>query len=227
MLSNKLNELKRMLLDEAAYVEKMVIISMNAIQRGYECNLDSVLSYEDKVNKLELEIERFCTNIIALYQPEAIDLRTVLMTYKINNDLERLADQAVNIAESANSICGEPIGDYLPQIICMKKKAIQMLHKSISAFIDRNIDLARQVCLEDNAVDELNRTLHNTLIDLMKDRPGYIDSYLHLMRISKNLERVADLSTNIAENTIFLASGKVVKHHIDETDPENEKKIIG
>nr|MDK2850800.1 phosphate transport system protein [Candidatus Cloacimonadota bacterium] len=225
MLNIKLNELKKMLLDEAAFVEKMVLISLNAIQGGYECNLESVLQLEDKVNMLELEIERFCTNLIALYQPEAKDLRTILMTYKINNDLERLADQAVNIAESANAILGEPIGDYLPQIIYMKKKAIQMLHKSISAFIDHNIDLAKQVCMEDNVVDDLNRTMHTTLVELMKDNPNHIDGYLHILRIAKNLERVADLSTNIAENTIFLTSGQVVKHHLDERDSSPEKDI--
>jgi len=161
---------------------------------------------------LEVEIDTFCTSLIALYQPEAADLRSVLMFFKINNDLERLADQAVNIAESANAICGEPIAGYLPDLIRMNKKAIEMLHQSISAFIDRDVDLARRVCVDDSVVDDLNRVMHSTLIGLMKENPSYIDTYMHLLRISKNLERIADLSTNIAENTVFLVQGKVIKH---------------
>ncbi|MCB5249254.1 MAG: phosphate signaling complex protein PhoU [Candidatus Cloacimonadales bacterium] len=214
MLNTKLNDLKKMLLDEAALVEKMVITSMNALQNGNSCNLDAILILENKVNRLELDIESFCTSLIALYQPEATDLRIILMSYKINNDLERLGDQAVNIAESANAIFGEPIAGCLPTLFKMYQKAISMLHQSISAFIQRDAPMARQVCVDDTIVDDLNRLMHSTLIELMKGNPAGINTYMHLLRISKNLERVADLSTNIAENTVFLVLGKVIKHRI-------------
>jgi len=216
MLNTKITELKRMLMEMASLVEKMVIISMNAIQSGFECNLDSVLRYEDRVNRIELEIETFCTTLIALHQPEAKDLRAILMSYKINNDLERLADQAVNIAESANAICGEPIKDQFPRLFEMKKICIEMLHKSITAFTEKNVELARQVCLADKQVDDLNNEIRNSLIAKMKENSSFINHYLHLLRITTNLERVADLSTNIAENTVFLVLGKVIKHHVDD-----------
>jgi phosphate transport system protein len=216
MLNTKLNELKRMLMEQASLVEKMVIISMNAIQSGYECNLESVMRYEDRVNRIELEIETYCTSLIALYQPEAKDLRAILMSYKINNDLERLADQAVNITESANAICGEPISEQFPQLLDMKLKSIAMLHKSMSAFINKDVALARQVCADDNEVDELNNSIRKNLVILMKKSPEFINNYLHLLRITNNLERIADLSTNIAENTVFLVEGKVIKHHVDD-----------
>lgn len=218
MLNAKLTELKRMLMEQASLVEKMVIISMNAIQSGYECNLESVMRYESRVNQIEMEIETYCTSLIALYQPEAKDLRTILMSYKINNDLERLADQAVNITESANALCGEPITEQFPKLLEMKQKSIDMLHKSVSAFIDQNVPLARQVCADDNEVDDLNNTIRMNLVRKMKQSPEFIETYLHLLRITTNLERIADLSTNIAESTVFLVEGKVIKHHVDEEE---------
>ena len=218
MLSQKLTELKKLLMAEASLVEKMVAISMNAIMGGYECNLMEVNHFEKRVNQLELEIESFCTQLIALYQPEAKDLRAILMSYKINNDLERLGDQAVNITESANAICGHPIVQELPELDSMRKNALNMLTKSISAFTDKDVELARKVCQDDSIVDDLNRAIISKLIAMMKDNPQQIDVYLHLMRISRNLERVADLSTNVAENTVFLAQGKVIKHHVEEQE---------
>lgn len=218
MLNHKLNELKQMLMAEASLVEKMLSISMNAIMGGYECNLMEVNHFEKRVNQLEMEIESFCTQLIALFQPEAKDLRAILMSYKINNDLERLGDQAVNITESANAICGNPIVKELPELDTMRKATLRMLTESISAFTDQNVELARTVCENDTIVDNLNRGIITKLIAMMKDNPQQIEVYLHLMRIARNLERVADLSTNVAENTVFLALGKVIKHHVEEQE---------
>ncbi len=218
MLNHKLNELKQLLMAEASLVEKMLSISMNAILGGYECNLVEVNHFETRVNQLELEIESFCTQLIALYQPEAKDLRAILMSYKINNDLERLGDQAVNITESANAICANPVVKELPELDNMRKSTLTMLKLSITAFTDQDVELARKVCQDDSIVDDLNRAIISKLITMMKDNPQQIDVYLHLMRIARNLERVADLSTNVAENTVFLAQGKVIKHHVDEQD---------
>jgi len=218
MLNQKLTELKKLLMAEASLVEKMVSVSMNAIMGGYECNLMDVNHFEKRVNQLELEIESFCTQLIALYQPEAKDLRAILMSYKINNDLERLGDQAVNITESANAICGNPIVKELPELDIMRRNTLNMLTQSITAFTDKDVELARKVCQDDSIVDDLNRAIISKLIAMMKDNPQQIDVYLHLMRIARNLERVADLSTNVAENTVFLALGKVIKHHVDEQE---------
>jgi phosphate transport system protein len=216
MLNTKINELKKMLMEQAALVQKMVIVSMNAIQNSYECNLDNVMRYESRVNNIELKIDNYCLSLIALHQPEAKDLRTILMCYRINNDLERLADQAVNITESANAICGFSVLKKMPGLAEMKQKAIAMLHKSVSAFLDEDIDLSRQVCADDNAVDQLNNDLRHQLVEEMKQNPESVESNLHIMRICSNLERIADLSTNIAENTVFLVQGKVIKHHLED-----------
>jgi len=220
MLSEKLIQLKQMLMAEASLVEKMLSISMNAIKGGYECNLTEVSTFEQRVNQLEMEIESFCTHLIALYQPEAKDLRAILMSYKINNDLERLGDQAVNITESANAICGSPLVAQLPELDTMRKATLSMLTDSITAFTDKNVGLARRVCRNDTVVDNLNRSIIGKVITMIKDNPQQIEAYLHLMRIARNLERVADLSTNVAENTVFLALGKVIKHHVDEATPQ-------
>lgn len=218
MLHDKLNELKKMIIAEATLVERMVTMSFVGINVADHSRLNDVLVFEKRVNQLELEIENFCTMLIALYQPEARDLRYILMAYKVNNDLERLGDQAVNIAESMAILAGNPILGKLPDIVLMKDKSLSMLKMSISAFTDANVELSRQVCHDDTEVDDLNRSVATQLILLMQENPQIIADYLHILRIAKNLERIADLSTNIAENTVYLAQGKVIKHHAEDAE---------
>lgn len=216
MLIEKISELKKLLMAEAALVEKMVAMCFTGNKSVSGGNLDDVMVFETRVNQLEVEIENLCTALIALHQPEAKDLRVILMIYKINNDLERLGDQAVNIAESSSVVSGNPMLDQLPELYEMKDKSLIMLKQSITAFTDENVELARQVCQDDNYVDDLNRDITTHLISLMKQSPQLIEDFLHVLRIAKNLERIADLSTNIAENTVYLVQGKVIKHHAEE-----------
>jgi len=216
MLAAKILELKKLLMAEASLVEKMVAMAFQGLYTDHNNAFEDVMVYEKRVNQLEVEIENNCTTMIALYQPEAKDLRIILMIYKINNDLERLGDQAVNIAESAVKLALNPILSQLPELVEMKDKTLEMLKSSIDAFTAEDIVNARQVCNDDNIVDDYNRNITEHLISLMKQNPAMVEYYLHLLRISKNLERIADLSTNIAESTVFLAKGTVIKHHADE-----------
>ncbi|MDD2331246.1 MAG: phosphate signaling complex protein PhoU [Candidatus Cloacimonetes bacterium] len=216
MLAPKISELKNMLLAEASLVEKMVSLAFDGLDKGRSNALEGVLTFEKRVNQLELEVEEYCISLIALYQPEAKDLRLILMIYKINNDLERLGDQAVNIAESAQRLSGSPIANALPNIFAMKDATIDMLKRSITAFTNEDSEAARQVCNDDSIIDDYNREINQSLIQMLKESPILAEEYLHLLRISKNLERTADLSTNIAENTIYLTLGKVIKHHAED-----------
>ncbi len=215
-------ELKKQILAEASLVEKMVAISFDAIYQDNTTSLDNVMTFEKRVNQLEIEIENHCITLIALFQPEAKDLRKILMIYKINNDLERLGDQAVNIAESATVLGGNPILWEFPELVAMKEKTLLMLKHAINAFIDEDVVLARQVCHDDHDVDNHNRHIADHLTKSMQSLPHMIGNLLHLLRIAKNLERIADLSTNISENTIYLTEGRVIKHHADETDHPND-----
>jgi len=216
MLANKITDLKKLLMAEASLVEKMVAMSFDAIYSDNNTCLTDVMTFESRVNQLEIEIENCCITIIALHQPEAKDLRKILMIYKINNDLERLGDQAVNIAESATELGGNPILQEFPEIVVMKDKTLLMLKGAINAFINEDVPLASKVCQDDNVVDDYNRYVTNHITESMQALPHLIPNLLHLLRISKNLERIADLSTNISENTIYLTEGRVIKHHADE-----------
>lgn len=216
MLAAKLIDLKKLLLAEASLVEKMVSMSFQGLYKEYRDSFEDVQIFEKRVNQLEIEIEEKCTALIALHQPEAKDLRIILMIYKINNDLERLGDQAVNISESVANLSLNPVVHQLPELSDMKDKTLAMLKNSLDAFTQEDTKLSRQVCNDDNVVDDYNRNITKHLILLMKENPQFVEEYLHLLRIAKNLERIADLSTNIAENTIYIAQGRVIKHHAEE-----------
>ncbi len=216
MINSKKQELKQLLMAQATLVEKMVSMAIGGLYTTGASFVDEVMIFEKRVNQIEIELESKCTSIIALHQPEAKDLRQILMIYKINNDLERLGDQAVNIAESAAQLIGNPVIVELPELVTMKDATLAMLKESLDAFAKEDVSAARKVCNDDNIVDDLNRSIYKHLVKLMKAQPQQIDLYLHVLRIAKNLERIGDLSTNIAENTIYLAIGRSIKHHSED-----------
>jgi phosphate transport system protein len=221
MLANKIINLKQKLLEMAALVEKMVVLSFEGINNG-NSRYTEVMDYEQRVNQLEMEIEDNCIMLMALYHPEAKDLRVILMIYKINNDLERLGDQAVNIAESVNIVAGNPSISDIPELSSMMDVTLRMLRQSIIAYTNENVENARLVCKQDEIIDSYTRRITNHLVFLMKENPLQIDYYLHLLRITKNLERIADLSTNIGEDTVYLVEGRVIKHHQEEIEDGEE-----
>lgn len=218
MLAQKINELKKKITEMAALVEKMVAYSFEGIESGTN-KYNEVMEFEQRINQLELEIEDDCIVLMALHHPEAKDLRVILMIYKINNDLERLGDQAVNIAESVNIVAGNPNNTDIPELVSMMDVTLKMLRQSVLAYVNEDVENARLVCRQDEIVDSYHRRITNQLVSLMRDNPLQIEYYLHLLRISKNLERIADLSTNIGENTVYLVQGRVIKHHYEDSKP--------
>ena len=221
MLSAKITELKEKIIEMATLVEKMVFYSFEGIEKGNN-RFDEVMEFEQKVNRMEMEIEDECIILMALFHPEAKDLRIILMIYKINNDLERLGDQAFNIAESVAKMTGSPLISQLPDLIKMKEVALKMLTESIDAYTNEDVNKARLVCRQDEIVDCFNRVIYHQIVTLMKESPSEIEHYMHMLRIAKNLERVADLSTNIGENTVYIVQGRVIKHHQEENNAEEE-----
>lgn len=217
MLKEKIAELKKQIIEDASLVENMIEKSVRGLVDKEKDILVSVIEQsEAKVNEWEIEIDELCINCIALYQPEAKDLRTILMILKMNNDLERMGDLAVNIAQSSLFLIERPQVKKLIDIPRMAKETMSMLHDSISSFINEDSKSARDVVMRDDLIDGLRDQIIRELITFMSKDTSVIERSLHLIKISQNLERIADLSTNICEDTIFIVEGQVIKHHKEE-----------
>jgi phosphate transport system protein len=219
MLEEKITNLKRQLVAYAGLVESMIEKAVNGLlQKDGDLLVDVIEVDEPRANELEVEIDELCTEVIAQFQPRAKALRTILIVMKMNNDLERMGDHAVNVAQSsAYLIERPPVKPYI-DIPRMAAVATKMLKDSIVAFIEEDVRLARSVCERDNEVDDLAVQVMRDLITFMAADPRTIERSLHLIRISGNLERLADLSTNICEDVIFMVEGTVIKHHFDEEE---------
>jgi phosphate transport system protein len=212
----RMRELRERLLYMARLVREMVEASIQGLQQRDARRLDWVLQTEETVNQLEIEIDERCATVLALHQPEARDLRTILMILKINNDLERIGDHAVNIVGHARFLIDQPPVKPLVDIPRMQELACQMLDLALDAFIYGKEDQARQVCRMDDLVDHLRDQAIRELLTHMMQNTRIIDQALRLILISRDLERVADLSTNIAEDVVYMVAGITIKHHAQE-----------
>ena len=213
MLEEKLEEVKGKLLQSASLVERMIEKSIRGLtQRDEDILVEVIEKDEPRENELELEIEETCIHVIARYQPQARDLRTIMMVSKMNNDLERMGDEAVNISESALFLIKKPEVKPLIDIPKMAEETKRMLKDSLSSFIDEDPQLAMSVCERDDIVDRLRDQILGELVTFMASDPTTIERSNHLIRISRSLERIADLSTNISEDVIYMIEGKMIKH---------------
>jgi phosphate transport system protein len=214
MLTQKLNELKRQLIEYATLVENMIDKSIKGlIDKNKETLVEVIENDEPRANSRDKELDEECTVLIAQFEPLAKDLRTVLMIMKMVNDLERMADHSVNISESGLFLIARPLIRPLDDITKMAGVATKMLKDSISAFIKEDAALAKNVCERDNDVDDVGDKILKDIIAFMHREADGIKRSLHLIRISHNLERIADLSTNIAEEVVYMVEGRDIKHH--------------
>jgi phosphate transport system protein len=212
-LEEEISKLKKMLFEMATSVEEMIAKSIKALKDRNMIMAEDVIRSDAKINQMEIDIDNQCIKILALYHPEAEDLRTVSMIMKINNDLERIGDHAVNIAEKTIYLADKPPVKPLIDIPRMADKAIQMLQESLDAFVNKDAELAIEVCKRDDEVDSLEPQIVRELVTYMIADPQTIDRSLTLILIAREIERVADLATNIAEDTYYIVSGKSMKHH--------------
>ena len=211
--AEELEELHETLLQMGALVESSIHCSVQALVDRDERLARRVLKDEDKINQAELDIDAKVTRLLALNQPVARDLRLLTAALKINTDLERIGDLAVNIAERAISLMQIPGMKPLVAIPRMAGLAEDMLHRSLDAFVRNDADLAAAVLPADDDVDNLRDEVYEELIALMQKDPAMVPSAVHLMFVARNLERIADHATNIAEDVIFLVRGLDVRHH--------------
>lgn len=217
MLAAEIIKIKKEVVEFSGLVERMIEKSLFGLRENNEIILQEVINNdEDKANHFEINIEERGTVIIARFQPSAKDLRTILMILQINNDLERMADHAVNIAESSLFLINKPLVKPLIDIPAMGETTVSMVKDSLDSFVEEDPVLAKSVCERDNIIDNLQDQVYRELITYMTSDPSTIERSLQLMRISNNLERIADLSTNICEDVIYIVKGEIIKHHKDE-----------
>jgi phosphate transport system protein len=217
MLEEKMIALRKELIESATHVEGMIDKSITGLMRKDSTLLTEIIEKDEpKANDSEISIEELCTTMIAQYEPRAKDLRTILMVMKMNNDLERVGDHAVNIAECSLFLIERPSLKPLLDIPRMAEESVGMLKDAIEAFIKEDSLLAAMVCERDNIVDNLGQQILRELITFMGADPTTIERSMRLLNIARNLERIGDLSTNISEDVIFMVEGRVIKHHRDQ-----------
>ncbi|MBC7790359.1 MAG: phosphate signaling complex protein PhoU [Anaerolineae bacterium] len=213
----QLDTLKQRLLAMSERAESLVDLAVDALLSRDAAKAEAVIVADAEVDQLEIEIEQLGIALLALQQPMARDLRFIISAIKISSDLERVGDHAVNIAQSVErlSALGQAIMPD-PEIEEMARRAREMLGDALDAFVRADGALAREVCRRDDQVDSLHDGVFRILVTHMMENPHTISAAMELFLVSRNLERVADLATNIAEDAVYLAEGKQIKHHNEE-----------
>ncbi len=212
----ELKHLKQRLLQMADFAQEMTGLAVKALVERKEAHIAQVLSTEEKVNRIDVEIENEALRLLSLRQPVARDLRLLIAIVKITSDLERVADQACNIAETAAFLLKEPPLKPLIDIPHMAALAQKMIKSSIEAFVNHDVNLAQEVCKDDDEVDRINDQVFRELLTYMTEDHKSITRAVDLILVARNLERIADHATNICEDVIFIEEGKNVKHHLQD-----------
>jgi phosphate transport system protein len=212
---DELNDLQNRLLEMAGVVESAIHMSLRALVERKEEHAQQVFKNEARINQMEIRSDEMATRLMALHQPMARDLRFLTAAIKINADLERMGDLAVNIAERALSLMRVPEVKPLIDIPRMGELAEEMVHKSLDAFVNRDGNLAREVLGSDDAVDALKDSTYGELISFIERDPSTASRAVDLIFVAHNLERIADHATNIAEDVLYLSQGIDVRHHAE------------
>lgn len=211
-MQREIDKLKRRLLELSAEVENDVRMAVRAVEDREPTLAETVLHRETQINATEVEVEEECLKILALYQPVAIDLRFIIAVLKINNDLERLGDLAVNIAERATCLDTREKNEIIEDLTIMADKTQRMLRNSLDALVNLDDALAREVCAADDEVDLIHANLFTKFEKAVHENPERIQYFTNLIGVSRNLERIADHTTNIAEDVIYMSVGEIVRH---------------
>lgn len=210
----KLETLRRQLIAMGAEAERQIGAAIEALVKGDAEKARAVIEGDKVVDAMEIRIDEDAIELLATQQPVAGDLRLLVSALKINSDLERIGDHAVNIAEAAERLSRtRPFKPWV-DIPHMAEIASGMLKDSLDAFVRRDADLALAVCRRDDLLDEKNKSMIRELLTYMAENPALISTCLEIIGVSKNLERVGDLATNIGEETIYIAQGDIIKHHM-------------
>lgn len=208
----EIDKLKKKILQMTAMVEGNLQKAVKAVTEFDMKLAETVIEYDDQIDRFEIEVEEECLKILALHQPVATDLRYVIASLKINNDLERIGDLAVNIAKRTIRIQKHSKTHVPFNLTGMLELTVKAVKKSSNAFIENDSTIARQVCAADDIIDDLHKNAIFKIKEQIKQDPELIDFYLSLLNVSRNLERIADHATNIAEDVIYNVEGEIVRH---------------
>jgi phosphate transport system protein len=211
----ELQNVKKKLVDMAALVEESITKSLDALKKKDLKIADEIRELDHRIDKLEIMIEDMCIELIARHQPVGKDLRFLIGAIKMNNDLERMGDHSVNIADCIKYVIEAPAIDQITNIWTMAKIVKEMLRDSVQSFIDNDAVKAQKVCERDSVVDAMRNETIRILLTHMLQEPKKIESAIQYMLVAKNLERIADLSTNICEDVVYIAQARVIKHHAE------------
>ena len=211
-LQKDIEKIKKMVLSVGAMVEERVRMAIKAIETWDAVLAEDIIRRDYEIDELEIEVEEECLKILALHQPVAVDLRFLIATIKINSELERIGDEAVNIANRVRNISKRRKLDLSFDFGLMAEKAATMLRLSLDSLVNLDLDLAFKVLTLDDDVDRMHREMYDRIKEAMADHPEYVGYLINLYTTSRHLERVGDHSTNIAEEVIYLIEGEIIRH---------------
>jgi phosphate transport system protein len=215
-LFREIENLKREILTLGAMAEAAVRDATYAIENRDESLAQTVIRHDVKLDEMEVQIEENCLKTLALHQPVAIDLRFIIAVLKINSDLERVGDLAVNVAERAAFLATQPPVDISFDFQAMARQAQEMLKKSLDSLVNLSAEQAREVLVSDDEIDAMNRQMYLIVQDAIHAHPDQMESLIHLLSASRHLERIADHATNIAEDVIYMIEGVIVRHKAED-----------
>jgi phosphate transport system protein len=215
IFQHELEQSKKRVLSLCALVEEHLKLALRALTEESETHARVVIENDYKIDQDEVSLEEECLKILALHQPVAIDLRFIVAILKINSDLERIGDQAVNIAKHVIQLRGYTQPDIIFDFAPMSERVIGMVSRSIDALIQLDIDGAREVCLSDDEVDRMNVACAKRVEEQLRTAtdPADVHALMHAVALARDLERIADHATNIAEDVLYLIEGEIVRHH--------------
>lgn len=211
-LQREVDHIKQRLLSLSALVEEQLRMALRAIVDSDQDLARAVCDRDNQVDQLEVEIEEECLKTLALYQPVAVDLRFLVAVLKINNDLERIGDLAVNLARKSGKLASMSSLDAPFDLTTMWERTQAMLRDSIDALVNLDARLADSVCIRDDEVDAMKHHIRRLGQEMIEQEPARAESLLTLMAVARNLERVADHATNIAEDVIYMVEGRIIRH---------------
>ena len=211
-IERQIAHLKERILRVGTLVEEAISKSITALINRDVALAQRVMASDEEIDRMEVEVEEECLKILALYQPVAADLRLVVAVLKINNDLERMGDLAKNIAKRVSQLAGGKPYELPPEIRTMATQAQDMVKQCLDAVVSADPLLARQVREEDDAVDAARQRIQRRMMQGIKDDPENVESLLRINSVSKHIERIADMATNVAEDVIYMVEGDIVRH---------------
>jgi len=215
-MKREIEKLKQMLMSLCEIAEVNLRQAVKSIKQRDTKLAEKVIEADIEVDHTEVEIEEECLKILALYQPVAIDLRFIITVLKINNDLERIGDLAVNLAEHSIFLAGQDKVELPFDFDSMTEKTESMLRKSLDSLVNMNTKLAYEVCAADDEIDAMDRNTHLKVRNATHTHPQQIECLIHLLSASGHLERIADHATNIAEDVIYMIEGRIVRHKAED-----------